>query len=570
MNHHPFSMNRPDDEGEHPLELDLNNVSASSYLEQGNRHYYHFQMRSTQRELDSAIHCYRRALDMEPELASAYVKLAATLWDKGGISVDNALNYCHLALTYDADNHEAHLHMGYFLRREGRLEEAIGQFKQALAKAPFQAPKARMALGVSLINEASAGLKRPALERLTLTLQGVGQFLLGTSLLPFDQKNSTFLLQSLGSDLKIQTVLGIAQSFRALQKFNPSWDRSCALYEWATQDMPSEPIFFHLLGDYYQNQDETETAIYFYNRTLELEPENLVLHKKLAKAYTLCEDASNTVHNLQRIVEADDSDFDATYALAQAYSENKEYMRALYYFKSALRLDPHNQYVHSNMAYVLFKLEDPEGAIEEYRLAISHGKDPVWTATVAQTLGTIYYQVNHDVDAAIDAFTLASELDPTNLECLVMLAELYFEQGNMQGALDLYQVIQQCDPENPDCHNYVGYLLWQMDRNDEAIQSYNLALNHDPNNPVAYNNLGVIYLDEQFNADEAQQMFGKALQYKPDYTLAAFNLGRSQELLGHIAEAAKSYSTALELNISNPEITNDEIQERLEELFKTS
>ncbi len=569
MTHHPFSINHSDDDGHVLFEQEEQNVSARFYLEQGSRFYYDFQRRGETRTLNNALRCYQRALDIDPELGEAYVKLASALWEKGDIRIESVLNYCHLALTYEPDNSEAHLYMGYFLRQSGRLDEAVGQFKLAMAKSPLKLPKARMALGMSLINQASEGATRlPMGERIGLTFQGGAQFILGLGLLPFDQKNSALLGQAFVSDIKVRGLLGIAQLFRVARRVNPAWDFSCSIYEWATKEMPSESIFYHLLGDSYYEQNDPETALYFYNQAQELDPDNAVLRKKLAGLYATSEDPSHAIETLKQWVESDSSDFDSVYALAQMYSENKEYMQALYYFKRTIRLAPNHPYSHSNMGYVLFKLEDYDGAIEEYRKAISYGQDPVWTSTVAQTLGTIYYQVSQDLEAAISALTLANELDPTNLDCLVMLAELYFEQGNMQGALDIYQVIQQCDPSNPDCHNYVGYLLWQMDRNEEAIQSYQQALTYDPNNHVAYNNLGVIYLDEHFNANEAHLMFDKALQYKPDYTLAAFNLGRSQELLGRVAEAAKSYSTALELNVVNPEITNEEIQERLEELFR--
>jgi predicted TPR repeat methyltransferase len=63
-------------------------------------------------------------------------------------------------------------------------------------------------------------------------------------------------------------------------------------------------------------------------------------------------------------------------------------------------------------------------------------------------------------------------------------------------------------------------------------------------------------------------MFQHAIDLKPDYTLACFNIGRTKEALGQTTEAAQSYSSALTLNAENPELTNDEILDRLDHLFQ--
>ncbi len=559
----PFS-GAPEEPAHLPSPLHQEQISAIYYLALGNRHYTSYQVRALKRDLDTAIRHYRRALEAEPSLSQAYVKLASALWDKGEINLDNAINYCHLALTYNPENADAYLFLGYFQKRSGDLAAALASFRKAIALHPLRYPKARIALGTGLINQASLSAHLPAMQRMALTGRGLAHFVLGLGLLPLDRETFGQLCNAMVADFRIHGVLLAGQALN----FFHARSVSRRLYEWATSVMPSEPIFFHLLGDYYRDTANVDAAIYYYNRALELDPESLSLHRKLGKAYSHCNDSMNAVRSLEKVVELDQDDYAAMYDLAQLYTDRKEFIRALYYFKESARHEPGNPYVHSNMAYVLFKLEDYDGAIEEYGLAIHYGEDAIWTATVAQTLGTLYYQVKEDVDEAVEMFMLAHELDPGNLECMTMLAELYFEQGNLQGALDIYGAIVRCDPKNADCHNYMGYLLWQMDRNDEAIEHYNRAIACDPDNPIAYNNLGVIYLDERFSPADAHDAFGKALSLKPDYTLAAFNLGRALEALGNTADAAKHYSHALSLNAANPELADAEILERIDELFK--
>ncbi|WP_373532291.1 tetratricopeptide repeat protein [Vampirovibrio sp.] len=541
-------------------------VSAEHFLTVGNRHYNDYLTRTVKRDLDLAITNYRQALDMNPGLPEAHIKLASALWDRGAISLELAMEYCDTGLTLNPDFSEAHLFKGYFLRRSGRLEEASHHFRQAIAKAAKgqSSAKAKMALGATLLKQARYGYEMPRLWRLGLTGEGLRHFLIGCCQLPGDHNAFTLMREAFLADFKIFSLLGTARMLKAVGLSAVV----SGLYRWAAVQMPQEPIFHHLLGDLHAERDNLDGALYCYTRAQELDPDNAVLHKKLGHAYHECKDSANAVRSLEKAVEADAADFDTLYTLAQVYSDGAEYMRALYYYKELLNQHPKNAFIHSNMAYVLFKLNDYDGAIQEYQIAIKLGKDPVWTATVAQTLGTIYYQVKHDLDAAAGVFQYAAQLDPGDLDCLSMLGDVYTEQGNFEAAIKTYQYILGVEPNNAECHNYLGYLLWQMDKNDEAIAAYNRALALKPENPIAYNNLGVIYLDEKCQLDMALQMFEKAYQQKPDYTLACFNVARVREALGQTAEAAKGYTQALTLNADNRELADTEIQDRLEHLFQ--
>ena len=540
-------------------------ISADYFLKLGNRHYNNYLTRSLVRDLDQAIAHYKQAVEMNPILGEAYVKLASAQWDKGTLSIDHAIDYCKTALALNANNGEAYLFLGYFLRQAGRLEEAIQAFNTAIEKTSGSPAKARMALGRVKIQKANLAFELGLPQRIGMIGGGVIDFVTGCLQIPGDRQTYQILKGALLTDASIFALLGAG---RTLKNFGLK-TAATGLYDWASKHMPQEPIFFHLLGDIHAEGHKMDAAIYYYNRTQELEPDNMSIHKKLGQAYNHCNDSANAARSLEKVVQAEAHDFDTLYSLAQIYSERGEYMRALYYYKELVNLAPDNPYIRSNMAYVLFKLEDFDGAVQEYQGAVNFGTDAVWTGTVAQTLGTIYYQIKQDNDAAVGMFQLAFQLDPTNLDCLTMLGDIYTEQGNFEAAISAYRQIIAREPDNADCYNYLGYLLWQLDKNDEAIIAYQKAIDLQPDNPIAYNNMGVIYLDEKCQLPRALEMFSKAYDLKDDYTLACFNVGRAYEAMGKTADAAKTYSNALEMNVDNSEITSDEILERLERLFET-
>ncbi len=540
-------------------------ISAEHFLTLGNKYYHNYLSRLQKQDLDLAITHYKEALDLNPSLPEAHVKLASALWDKGAIALDTAIEFCETGLRLNPDYSDAHLFKGYFLRRAGRLDEAVAQFRQAIQKvAKHGSGKPRMALGRAMLQQARLSYELPALKRIGLAAQGLQQFALGCCLLPMDRSSFSVLQSAFFTDFKVFSLIGGGRVLKALGLKRMAG----LLYEWSARRLPEEAIFFHLLGDLNTERDNLDGALYYYNRARELDRDNPLIDKKLGHVYNECKDSANAAKHLEKVVEAQVADFDTLYTLGQIYSDGSEYMRALYYFKELLGQSPENPYLHSNIAYILFKLEDYDGAIQEYQFAIKHGKDPVWTATVAQTLGTIYYQVKQDMDTAARIFRLACQLNPGDLECLSMLGDIYTEQGNFEQAIETYNYILSVEPDNAECHNYLGYLLWQLDKNDEAVEAYNRAIALNLDNPIAYNNLGVIYLDEKCQLKKALEMFEQAVALKPNYTLARFNVARTLEALGQTAGAAKVYTEALALNAENPELDDAEIQERLENLFQ--
>ena len=540
-------------------------ISAEHFLKLGNQHYNQYLSRSQKKDLDLAITHFKEALEMNPTMPEAYVKLASALWDKGVISIDLAIDYCDTGVRLDPNYSEGYLFKGYFLRRAGKLTEASDHFQLAISKVGvLGAAKARMALGRVLIQQANLSYEASGQHRLTMTMAGLQQFAWGCCLLPMNPSVFQVLQNAVWADLQVFSLMAMAR----LMKLSGLRVGARALYRWANRQLPNEGIFFHLLGDLYMETDDIEPAITVYNQAKLLDSENPLLHKKLGHAYNQCKDTVNAAKNLEKVVDTEAADFDTLYALGRIYSDNSDYMRSLYYFKELLAKEPENPYLHSNVAFILFKMEDYDGAIQEYQEAVRHGKDPLWTATVAQTLGTIYYQVRQDLESAARVFGLAYQLDPNDLECLSMLGDIYTEQCNYETAIEVYQHILSREPDNAECYNYLGYLLWQMDKNDEAIEAYNQSLALSGDNAIAYNNLGVIYLDEKCQLASALSMFERALSCKPEYTLARFNVGRTLEAMGQTAEAAKSYTIALEMNLESQELEMVEIKDRLENLFQ--
>ena len=109
--------------------------------------------------------------------------------------------------------------------------------------------------------------------------------------------------------------------------------------------------------------------------------------------------------------------------------------------------------------------------------------------------------------------------------------------------------------------------MWEKDYLEEALVSFHKSIDLNPSNEYAHNNLGIIYLDGLGDAEEALEYFEKAIELNPNYTLAYFNAARACQTMGFINDAANYYQMAINLNKINEELDENDITERLHNLF---
>jgi tetratricopeptide (TPR) repeat protein len=138
-------------------------------------------------------------------------------------------------------------------------------------------------------------------------------------------------------------------------------------------------------------------------------------------------------------------------------------------------------------------------------------------------------------DAAIAAFTKASEMDPKQHVVWAQLAEAYMQAGSAKtGAdqdalyakgLESYQKAMELKPEDAAYHNNFALALARARKFDEARAELTKAAELDP--PQAgryYYNLGAVLVNTG-QLDPAGDAFKKAIEADPNYAPAQYQYG---------------------------------------------
>ena len=181
----------------------------------------------------------------------------------------------------------------------------------------------------------------------------------------------------------------------------------------------------------------------------------------------------------------------------------------------------------------------------------------------------------------------ALELDPANSRAGAYLAEVYSSLGQAERAELLLQDLLEAQPDSAEGIRARGLLKWN--RNDFAgaledfKRAYGLADNMsyiavdiaiiekdlgnfetaqeflqqvvdaDPYNPHALFRLGEIAVSFEGNPARAMRHLQDCVDLNPGYLYCHFMLGRAQERLGSIEDAAASFERAIELGSENPQ-----------------
>ncbi|MCY3832858.1 MAG: tetratricopeptide repeat protein [Chloroflexi bacterium] len=216
-----------------------------------------------------------------------------------------------------------------------------------------------------------------------------------------------------------------------------------------------------------------------------------------------------------RAISADPFNADAWAITAWALDWNQSALDALAYAMHALKLAPDSSRASAYLAEVYNSLGQPERAALLVDDLLEADPD---SAEGIRARGLIRWTRN-DFAGALDDFKTAYRLaDNMNL-IAIDIAIIEKDLGNFETAKDFLQQVVDANPYNPR----------------------------------ALFRLGEIAVSFEGNPAQALRYLQDCVDLNPSYLYCHFMLGRAQERLGSIEEAAASFEKAIELGSDNPQ-----------------
>ena len=219
------------------------------------------------------------------------------------------------------------------------------------------------------------------------------------------------------------------------------------------QSYPGDLMLLEQLAELYQQQGEHPRAIELYRQAIERDPSNTNLRRKLGDLYAKIGETTQAVNEWKKIVANETNQTDQHQRLGAIYLSHKMYREAITAYQQAIRLNPQNSYLYTQLA-AAYKIQGQnEDAAEVYIDGLQHvglaesQREPIWEA-----MFEIYEGAHHKAlqDKLIAQLQKQHLRESENPNVTMTLGELLFHAGRTTQALETFRQLHQNHPTHID------------------------------------------------------------------------------------------------------------------------
>ena len=273
------------------------------------------------------------------------------------------------------------------------------------------------------------------------------------------------------------------------------------------------------------------------------------IHSNLVRAFDLLKknDFINAKLIYENILSVDKKNFDALFFLAVILINFKNYKKAKDLLEQVVLIKPNFADAYNNIGICLEKLNDLDGAIKNYNLAINNRPN---FAEAHNNIGVVFQKLRN-FDQAILQYKKAITYKNLYLDAYVNLANLFKETKQFEEAIKNYDLAINLNPKLAEVYNNKGNALKEIRKFEEAIKNYDLAINLNPKLAEVYNNKGNA-LKEIRKFEEAIKNYDLAINLNPNFAEAYFNTATALQDIKNFEKAVLYFEKALLLDKEIP------------------
>ena len=455
---------------------------------------------------------------------ASLVSRALSFLDMGDAAGAELLLDTYLART--PDDADAHNIIALALRRQGRLDAALGHLERAVAITPAE-PLYSVNLAQAYAEQGRGDDSLALLEQLLIRTPGqadalVQRVIILNRMKRHAQATATARMavafhRSLARAHHVlgQSLLHQGEAAEALPAFaeaarlDPTavdtWiNHGVALRE--TGDLagaeasyrkalaldPTDAIAVNNLANVVSSLGRAEEAVALYHRAVALDPAYADAKANLGVALRDAGDTEAALAFLKQAVEAHPE----TPALLNAYGNSlrqaERIDEAIGVLRSAIALAPQHAEAHNNLGLALaLRSRMEEAAFHLRRAAEIKPTSPV----INNNYGALMLRM-FDFEAAVKALARAVAEKPDYDEALINLGIAHYMRGEGPQAIAAYKSVLSRNPDNGFARYSLGVSYLEDQRLAEAEVEIRRALELDPKNAMALNTLGVLLLDQ--------------------------------------------------------------------------
>ncbi len=335
-----------------------------------------------------------------------------------------------------------------------------------------------------------------------------------------------------------------------------------------------------------KSRGDNEKAVQYYRKSLEIDPSLPNVRAELAETLMSLNRMPEAAELLEQERRTAPTSLEAAYQLGQAYSQLKEYDKAIKGYEAAIAIDPNYANAYYGLANVCrragktaqaaeamkkfkeFKETDIRAQRDQSRKFDDEGEVRKSAAFVHAVAGGIYAEAGR-IRKADSHWQRAIAIRPNDTAARMQMVLFHQRHNRIADVIRVLEELRAIEPnDSGHCLNLAGAHL-QLNDLRSAESDYRSALAIDPRSAVACASLAGIFLRTGENLAEARQMAQKALELEPtsqNCVLLAAICQRSGDLPGALEAIARARS--LEPNNPNFRAIESQMQAALEKSRK--
>ena len=331
-------------------------------------------------------------------------------------------------------------------------------------------------------------------------------------------------------------------------------------------------------GELYRKQQKREEALEVFQKALELKPQSIWNHIRVARELTFLERFDEAKRQLKQALEYAPTHLDVLVKLGELEQKQQQPEQALAYFKQASEHHPNKIQPELKIAEILRKTQQLEEArahliqlLEKYpnrfevlmqlghleRQRLDREQALKWYS-IASEAASNSSQTNNaqlhaieelrglgEIDAAVEKITPILQEFPNDPRAKLIYASLFKVKLEFKTAADIYQELIRIDPNKIHPYLELATCLSECGQTQEAIEHLEVIRESNPDDTQILKKLGDLYRKEQ-DRTQALKSYRQALELDPQNLWANLKVATELRDGGDLEAAQQQIQTTLE------------------------
>ena len=315
----------------------------------------------------------------------------------------------------------------------------------------------------------------------------------------------------------------------------------------AVELAPGNPLHWADLGGVLVMQQRLEEANPYFEKSLKLDPNNIVIRRNLAANQWQLGNLVAARNNLERVLKAQPGDRPTILLLGMVAENGKDYANAAKWLGSVPELVRQRPESTVALARSYYGIQQRRKAQETLKALQSTPTDPQ-----AAFLGGQVAAEAADYETAEKLFTSIFSAYPDRAMLGFNLAQTQYHAGRFGQSQQTLLDLIAAGYETSDIYNLLGWSYQKQDQVKEAVRAFDQAIDLEPSKESNYLDLGSILTNWNLFT-VALAVASKGLERIPSSFPLHMLKGMIETRQGYYNEAVKSYGRAVELDPQAPE-----------------